>query len=345
VEGAEELSTRSLDAIAEHSAGDFTAVLGAGVPVERAQAAFAQAGQRLALDPPSAPGATIGGLVATADAGPLRHRYGPPRDLVIGARVALPDGTVAKAGGKVIKNVAGYDLAKLQSGAFGTLGVVVELSLRLHPLPAGTATARFASGDPDELARIAAGLAHRPLEADALDVAYAGGEGAIIARFAGATAAEQARDVAEVVFAKRLRSTGESVCAEVIEDDDALWERQRAGQRTSDGADVVVKVSALPSDLPEVLRAADELGAAVVGRAGVGVSYLRLAAGTAEAVEQLRIDLAPAACVVLDAPAALRAALDPWGVADSGELALARRVKARFDPARVCNPGLFIGGI
>lgn len=329
LEGAEELSTRGLDEIAEHSPGDFTAVLGAGVPVERAQAAFAEAGQMLALDPPSAPGATIGGLVATADSGPRRHHYGPPRDLVIGLTVALPDGTVAKAGGKVIKNVAGYDLSKLMSGAFGTLGVIVEVAVRLHPLPPATATGRLQSGDPAELAHAAADLAHRPLELDALDVRYADGEGAILARFAGATAAQRAAALDGF---------------EVVEDDDALWEQQRAGQRASPGG-VIVRVSALPSDLPEMLRAADELGARVVGRAGVGVSYLALSGADARVVEQLRSDLAPSACVVLDAPAALRAAVDPWGMPEGGELGLGRRLKERFDPAGVCNPGIFIGGI
>jgi len=108
VEAAAELGTRRLDALLEHSDGDLTAVLQAGVPLAVAQEAFAAAGQMLALDPPDG-GATIGGVVATGDSGPLRHRYGAPRDLVLGVQVALPDGTLARAGSKVIKNVAGYD--------------------------------------------------------------------------------------------------------------------------------------------------------------------------------------------------------------------------------------------
>lgn len=325
---AEALSTRALDEIVEHSEGDFTATVEAGVTFEAAQARFAEAGQMLALDPPIAAGATVGGLVATADSGPRRHAYGTPRDLVIGVTVALPDGTVAKAGGKVIKNVAGYDLSKLMSGAFGTLGVLCRISLRLHPRPETTATARFAASDPDRLAAIAADLAHRPLELDALDVAYAGGEGQVLARFGGSTAAARA---------------GLLEGAEVVEDDEPLWEAQRAGQRSAGGT--LVRVSALPSELAQVLRAGEAVGASVVGRAGVGQSYLTLPGDAVEAVAALRADLAPAACVVLDAPVGLRAALDPWGVSDGGELALARRVKARFDPQRTCNPGLFLGGI
>ena len=162
-----EICTGGLDRVLEHNAGDFTAVLQAGVPLAAAQEAFAAAGQMLALDPPLSPwgaagddaaleaadaGATIGGIVATNDSGPLRHRYGGVRDLVVGVTVVLSDGTVAKAGGKVIKNVAGYDLGKLFAGAFGTLGLIAEVTVRLHPRPAHTATVLARSDDPAQLA-------------------------------------------------------------------------------------------------------------------------------------------------------------------------------------------------
>ena len=162
------LSTAGLNRILEHNPGDFTAVLEAGVPLAEAQDGFAGAGQWLALDPPD--GGTIGGLVATADSGPARHRYGGVRDLVIGITVVLSDGTVARAGGKVIKNVAGYDLAKLFAGSYGTLGLITEVAVRLHPLPPRTATLVGATDDPDRLAAAALALARRPLEATCLDV-------------------------------------------------------------------------------------------------------------------------------------------------------------------------------
>jgi glycolate oxidase FAD binding subunit len=130
----------ALTQIIEHNAGDLTATLEAGVPLAHAQQTFARAGQMLALDPPTGAdgSATIGGIVATGDSGPLRHRYGAPRDLVVGMTFALGDGTIARSGGKVIKNVAGYDLAKLFAGSFGTLGMILSVSVRLHPLPATT---------------------------------------------------------------------------------------------------------------------------------------------------------------------------------------------------------------
>jgi len=322
VDGLPELSTRGLDRIVAHEPGDFTAVLEAGVRLADAQAAFAAHGQRLALDPPGA-GATIGGIVASGDSGPLRHRYGAPRDLVIGIALALPDGTVARAGGRVIKNVAGYDLAKLAAGAFGTLGVITEVCVRLHPLPAATATAVFRSERPERLRAIVLDLAHRPLELESLDLA----PGAILARFAGATAAERAAGVRP---------------DEVVEDDEGLWEAQRGAQRSADG--IVVRVAGLPTDLATVLRAASTGAAArdaggatprVVGRAGAGTFWVTLPSGGD--VAALRRALAPRPCVVTDAPAEVRGALDPWDLPEGPALELMRRVRDRFDPGRVCN--------
>src|SRR5436853_5200868 len=150
-----ELTTTSLDTIVEHNEGDLTAILEAGVPLARAQDKFAAAGQMLALDPPLGDGeaATMGGVMASGDSGPLRHRYGAPRDLVLGMKVALSDGTVAKSGSKVIKNVAGYDFAKLFSGSFGTLGLILQVAVRLHPRPSEMVTAVGRSNDSQVVAR------------------------------------------------------------------------------------------------------------------------------------------------------------------------------------------------
>ncbi len=164
------LSTAHLDGVIEHNAGDMTAVVAAGTPFAHAQQAFAAEGQMLALDPPDIGGATIGGVIAAADSGPLRYRYGAARDLVLGVRVALSDGTLAHSGGRVIKNVAGYDLGKLFTGSFGTLGAIAEVSVRLHPLPPGTCTVVADGSDPAALAAAASALSHAALEQHALDV-------------------------------------------------------------------------------------------------------------------------------------------------------------------------------
>jgi glycolate oxidase FAD binding subunit len=314
-----ELSTASLNEIVEHNAGDLTAVLEPGVLLGDAQATFAKAGQMLALDPPDG-GATVGGVVATADTGPLRARYGSPRDLVVGMRVALSDGTLAKSGGKVIKNVAGYDIAKLFTGSFGTLGAIVELSVRLHPLPPATATATGMCADADELARGAAALAQSALEQYGLDVRWEAGRGAVLARFAGASPRPQA-EAAETL----LRQVGLST--EIVDDDDALWDDQRASQR----GPLVVKVSGLLTRLPDLLRTTDELGASLVGRPALGVSWLRFEEPSAAAVERLRREWIAA---VQDRPSELD--VDPWGEIDPAVDALMQRVKERFDPAGVC---------
>jgi glycolate oxidase FAD binding subunit len=336
-----ELSTEALNAVIEHNAGDLTAVLAAGAPLSGAQRVFADAGQMLALDPPDDPGATVGGLVATADSGPLRHRHGGVRDLILGATVALPDGSLAHAGGKVIKNVAGYDLAKLQCGAFGTLGVIVEAVFRLHPTPAQTASVVGEASSPGALAAAAARLAQAPLELQCLDVRWEPGRGAVLAR-AGGSAARRSADAA----AKLAKEAGLDVSLE--HDDERLWNEQRRAQRApADGT--LLRVSGRATQLADVLDAADAEGGRVVGRAALGLSWIALPveepAGAIAAVQRVRAKLAPSPCVVLDAPGEVRAALDPWDLADGPELALMRRLKARFDPQNTCNPGIFVGGI
>jgi glycolate oxidase FAD binding subunit len=332
-EAAVELHTTGLDQIVEHNAGDLTAIVQAGVPLAVAQRTFAAAGQMLALDPPHDPSPTIGGVVATGDSGPLRHRYGTPRDLVIGATVALSDGTIASAGGKVIKNVAGYDLAKLFSGSFGTLGLILSISVRLHPLHEDSCTAVGATGDADTLKRAAVALAAFPAEFEALDIAWCGGRGGVLARCAGAESARRAQRAAHEISELGLEQV------DVIEPDGQLWERQRAGQRSAD--QVLVRVAAAPSALADVLRAADRGEATVVGRVALGQSFMQLAP---EGVAGLRERLpAGAVAVVFDAPAG--AELDRWGPVPGPALDLMHRVKRRFDPAGTCNPGLFVGGI
>ena len=327
---APDFDTRRLNRILEHNVGDFTAVLEAGVPLMEAQAAFAAEGQMLALDPPLGEGdaATIGGVIAANDSGPLRHRYGGMRDLVVGMTVVLSDGTIAKSGGKVIKNVAGYDLAKLFTGSYGTLGLIASVAVRLHPAPARTATLTGSSDDPERLARAAIALAGQPLEAECLDAGWEGEAGWLSLRFGGTTAAEQAE-----VARGRLDLDGVAIEAE---DDADIWALRRALQR----GELVVKVSGRPTDLPAVIREARHAGGTVVSRAGLGLSWVNLPAG-ADA-DALREALAPRACTVLDGADRVD---DPWPAVDPGVLAVMERIKARFDPGRAFKPGTFVGGL
>jgi glycolate oxidase FAD binding subunit len=335
-----EVSSARLDRLVEHNAGDLTAIVEAGMPLARAQEVFAEAGQTLPLDPPLGDGsaATIGGVVATGDSGPLRHRHGTARDLLLGITVVLSDGTTARAGGKVIKNVAGYDLAKLFSGSFGTLGLIAETVVRLRPLPEETATAVGETDDAGALQRAALAVARAPLEPECVDVFWVDGQGGVAARFGGVAADDAAKSVAP-----RLEEEGLS--ARIEGDDEDIWRRQRSGQRSAAGA--VVRVSSLPTRLAQVVAAASEAGATLVGRAALGLYWLRLddPLDLVGRVETLRARLSPDACVVLDAPLEARLFLEVWHEASGAPLELMRRVKARFDPAGVCNPGIFVGGI
>jgi glycolate oxidase FAD binding subunit len=332
-----ELRTEGLDRIVEHNEGDLTAILQAGVPLARAQEVFAGKAQMFALDPPLGPAekATIGGAVAAGDYGPLRHRYGAPRDLIVGMTVALSDGTIARSGGKVIKNVAGYDIAKLFAGSFGTLGMILSVSIRLHPLPIDSATAFGSSSNPETLALAARVLASAPLELEALDVAWRAGAGGILAQTGGAEASRRGERVAALMREAGLEQV------DLADDDASFWARQRAGQRSA--ALALVRTAARPSALADVLRLAQACGGTLVGRAALGASFVEL---DPEAVGRFRDGLpAGAFSVLLDAPAELRQTLDPWHHTDAAALALMRRVKAQFDPAGACNPGVFVGEI
>jgi glycolate oxidase FAD binding subunit len=326
------ISTLGLDQIVEHNEGDLTAVVDAGVRLADMQEAFAGAEQMLALDPPGAD-ATIGGVVATADSGPLRHRYGSVRDLVVGMTIALSDGTVAKSGGKVIKNVAGYDLAKLFAGAYGTLGAILRVAVRLHPLAPRTATAVGRSADPAALAAAVADLTHARLELQSLDVRWEQGAGAVLARLGGATAADPAAEVARTLGTHGLD-------ASVEEDDTPLWDAQRDAQRSEEG--IVVRVSGLQDQASTLLDHARDMDARVVTRAAFGLSWVTV--NEPGHVDTLRRALDPSPCVVLDAPPAARESLDVWGPQDPGAVGLMRRVRERFDPAGACAPGV-LGGI
>jgi glycolate oxidase FAD binding subunit len=332
------IDTAGLDRVLEHNAGDLTAILEAGVPLARAQQQFAAAGQMLALDPWLGPHheATIGGIVATADTGPLRHRYGAPRDLILGMTVALSDGTIARSGGKVIKNVAGYDLGKLFCGSLGTLGMILSVSVRLHPLPAQTFTTLGIAPDAETLASAARVLSAAPLELEALDVAWRDGRGGILARCAGVQSEPRAERAAAL-----MRDAGLGHI-ELSDDDAELWARQRAGQRSAERA--LLRVATRPSALADVVRAADACEATLVGRAAFGHFFIDV---SAEQLERLSAQLpAETWSMLLDHPDSSRAGLDPWGrPPDARSLELMRQVKVRFDPAQVCNPGIFVGGI
>jgi glycolate oxidase FAD binding subunit len=237
------VSEGTLDRILEHEAGDLTCTVEAELRLSALQDALAPHGQMLALDPPGDP--TIGACLAANLSGPRRHRYGTMRDLVIGVTVVLPDGTIANAGGKVVKNVAGYDLGKLLCGSEGRLGRIVRLSLRLHPVPEATATV-VAAPDSD----LALAVLRSTLVPSAVDVHW---PGRLALLFEGSE-----RAVAAQVAAARELIGAEPSGAEV-------WTEPAERQGAAQG-----RLSFAPGSLADVLAREDE----AVVRVAAGVAYL-----------------------------------------------------------------------
>ena len=326
------LDLTGLDRIVEHVAGDLTVVAEAGVRLADLQAQVGRAGQLLGLDPPEN-GATLGGVVSANASGPRRLRYGTTRDLLIGITVVLADGTVAHAGGKVVKNVAGYDLGKLFTGAHGTLGVVVSTTWRLHPVPPARRVVTLELPDAAAAGPVSVALARSTLTPSAVElIAGADRTARLVVLFE--SIAESVAGQAGAAVA--LLGGGEE--SEDLPED--------FGRRPGGADDVLLRLAHAPASLSAVLGALPA-GTALAAHAATGVTYAAVPAGEAvDALPRLRAAIAPhdGTAVVLRAPDAVRERLDHWGpVGDS--LDLMRRVKERFDPERRMSPGRFVGGL
>jgi glycolate oxidase FAD binding subunit len=270
------LSTAALDRVLEHEAGDLTAIVEAGVRVGELNERLAGHGQMLALDPPGNP--TIGACVAANLSGPRRHRYGTARDLVIGVTVVLADGTVASSGGKVVKNVAGYDLGKLFCGSEGRLGLIARVALRLHPLPAAARTLVAPAGSPAEAAAKARAVLRAPVAPSAVDLLW---PGRLAVLFEGGR-----RGVEEQLGLAR------SLVGDT-EEGDTVWAEARERQAGSQG-----RLPFPPAGLADALGGLDE----AVVRISAGVAYVR--SPVADPRDPAEIALAER----------VRAQLDPAGV-------------------------------
>jgi glycolate oxidase FAD binding subunit len=344
------LETRRLDRVLDHASGDLVVSAQAGMGLAGLQRILVVAGQWLALDPPEA-GATLGGVVATGASGPRRHRFGTPRDLLIGITVVLADGAVARAGGRVVKNVAGYDLGKLFSGSLGTLGIIVETTFRLHPRPPDRRLVLMEIASPEAAGAAVQELLHSSLVPSAVELCWsAANAGSMAVLFEGVSRGVSAQaDTAS----SQLRAHGPTSILEG-EPLDAAWAEHTV--LPYGPGDLGLRIGATPSDLPRVMRAVlslsreRSLSARIAGRAGACVLHVGLSGGGAEAqgdvVVALRQELVPrgATVVVLQAAPELKRRVDAWGPAGNA-LELMRRVKQQFDPDGMLSPGRFVGGL
>lgn len=339
------LSTERLNRVVEHVWGDMTAIVEAGCTIDSLQRAIQPHRQRLAIDPLWPEKTTVGGLLATAESGTFRIRYGAVRDLVLGVEVALPDGSLIKAGGKVVKNVAGYDLTKLMIGSLGTLGVITRAAFRLHPIPVATATYSITVGSAADANQIVlavlasyvmyTGLQVRTDRADRLTIDV---------RFEG---------IPESLQDQHEKLAKVAVGCEVVESADQVWNARRQ-LFTNAGSSAVCKCSVLPSQMGSlcdgIFRQVNqtEVKATVVAQ-GTGLTEVRLDAelpSLMKAVEGLRgeVDRLEGTLVVQQCPPAMKEALDVWGALQQA-LPLMQQIKGKFDPARILNPGRFVGAI
>ena len=356
------LSLAALNAIIEHAPHDQTVTVQAGLPLATLQEHLAKTGQWLALDPPLKPGATVGGLIATALAGPRRLRYGGVRDQILGVQVALADGTIARGGGKVVKNVAGYDLPKLFTGALGTLGVVLSASFRLYPLPAASQTLVCDAHDPQPLCAAAQRITASALTPTAIDVIGPADKGEPF-RLAVRFQSRVERAVTEQLATLRTLLGDLAKEAKTLHgaEDAQFWQAldNLNASATTDTNDTQTawlnaRATLLPGDLSGWLEAQRQvaLDNSLLLRwrahAGHGTVRLHLAGAPAALVEAMRAlrngaEGLRGALVVEEYAPILAGRLDPWGT--PAALDLMRRIKAQFDPHNTLNPGRFVGGI
>jgi len=338
-----QLGTERMRSVREHSWQDMTCTVEAGCTWEALQAELQRHGQMVSLDPLWSDRATVGGIVAANDSGTLRLKYGGLRDLIIGMTIVLADGTIAKTGGKVVKNVAGYDLHKLMTGSFGTLGVIAEVNFRLHPLEEHVRTWSATASDAKQFEGPLRALLDSQIVPSSVQIRAKRAQCSLDIRVAAVPECldKHAFDLDKIFSGFSLHDVEESI-----------W---HARQDLCDaGHAVIAKVSVLPGEVCAHIAdlqsnaAANGIETYIVAQANglmtiaFGASSDALIAG----IEGLRTKLSASggSVVVQQLPDALRGRLDVWGC-DSNALPLMREIKRRFDPQRILNPGRFVGNI
>ncbi|MGE5619245.1 MAG: FAD-binding oxidoreductase [Sphingomonadaceae bacterium] len=355
------LTTRRLDRLVEYVPGDLTVTVEAGMRFGELQRLLGERGQWLPLDPPLMPEATVGGVVATNVSGPRRIRDGGLRDMVIGTRTANVDGTLTRAGGRVVKNVTGYDLNKLHIGALGTVGMLVEVTLKVAPRPETERSWIGTFPSVDAAGRAVGTILRRPLAPTALDLlndrvaAESGlrlppGHWALLGRASGFAPAVD-RHLAEFEAAARAEGATDSQRLDegAAERVWACLARMASALRWADDV-LTCRFALLPATMGRVCReVATSGGEPFVWGHGVGALFWSVPARSApaalEAVSRFRREAVAAggALVVENWPRSVEG-VDVWG-SPGGPIPLMRAIKSQFDPHGILNPGRFVGGM
>jgi glycolate oxidase FAD binding subunit len=328
------LSMRRLDRLVEHQPGDLICVAEAGMSLAALQDRLAAVPgrQRLMLDPPQPGAATLGGIVASAASGSLRTRYGTPRDLVIGVRFVLADGTVGHAGGKVVKNVAGYDMGRLLCGSLGTLAVITQLAFKLHPAPLCSRTVVLENASPTALSAFVATLHGLAVAPSAVDVVWPEGLAAVRIEGVGDGVHEQAAHIVEQAGGR------------VLDDAEAEHLAATLAHRPWDAPGVIAGIAIPRTRIGRLLEVASDFASDLIVRAFVGSAEARLPedegaiSGMRAAVHGMGGHL-----VLRRAPAPLAHLV--WPEARGADVELMRSLKRSLDPAAGLSPGRFLGGI
>jgi glycolate oxidase FAD binding subunit len=349
------LELARLDRIVEYNPDDLTVSVQAGVTAGALAAVLADRRQFLPLDPPGWGARTLGGIAATAAAGPLRARYGTIRDLLLGVRFVQADGVLTWGGSRVVKSVTGYDVPKLLVGSLGTLGLLGELTLRLHPRPEAEATCLLPLGSAELAQEVVARLVDSTLQPSRLELLDAGALAACALPRAAVALVISIGSVEPAVRAQQalLVSEAARVRAQVETMGPGFW--RTYDRALAEAGPTVLRVSTLATRLAPTIA---EIGAALDGHARIvtgcaPLGLLRVAIGDAEparaaaAVERLRAFVAEAdgSVVIERGSTALRALVDPWGPVPAGSLELMRALKTAMDPRATLNPGRFVGGL
>lgn len=344
------VSCDRLNGLIEHAVGDLTVTVEPGIKYAELQATLAKTGQFLAIDPAYPETATLGGIIATADTGSLRQRYRGVRDMLLGISLVRSDGKIAKAGGRVVKNVAGYDLMKLFTGSYGTLGIISQVTLRVYPIQEASGTVVLV-GEREHIAKATQTLLSSALTPVAvellstnlvkeLDLGKAVG---LIVRFQTVIGSveEQLQKLLEVGNSLGLN------CIRYCDYEVELWNKLK--QKIWDShrkTEIICKIGVMPNQAVETLnQVALETGLGLI-HAGSGLGELHFNSVNPETILELRqwCESIGGFLTVLAAPLEIKQKLDVWGYNQNG-LDMMRRIKQKFDPQNILNPHSFVGGI